>query len=625
MATLFHFPTFLSLSSRKLLLAPQQEQYRLIWVTQEHPPQRRFTVCACSNKKPRGSRKVKSSAELCNDIREFVTAFGLPEDHVPSLKELLQHGRKDLANIVRRRGYKLIRELLANSIKSDIDGLDQKKSFDANLDAVSDHEDILTGQDNKVNNVVEDISSTEVSTLGNYSGSSCCDSDINSAEFRCVSVESSANSFLEENASCKMKGHNEKINTVAEDVSLSTEVTTMESSSSINPCLNTDDHSCVPVEFPVNSSLAEKASSKLQVPDEKVNNIVEDMPFSIEGTENYSWSSIPDLGLNNLKGMPTESSAIVSLEESPPYSLRDQHEKIKNIDQALDSDDDSCIPTVLSGNLSFEEKVAKFIQNGYLDMIDDNAYGLLNESVDEESNEFIQPQNMVLPCGEEHSENVLNGGNSATTLNDSTLTSKHVAPAAIVRHPHRDGLLSSERLMTTQLDKDLDTEESSKREEQAEINHLKFMLHQKELEFSRLKEQIEKEKLALSDLQTKAETEIRKAQKLISEKDEELHAAEESLSGLEEVQIQYFGDGEIVEVSGSFDGWHHHINMDPQPSSTIIDPMESRKSRIWSTMLLLYPGIYEIKFIVDGRWRIDPQRESVTRGTISNNILRVEK
>jgi hypothetical protein len=230
---------------------------------------------------------------------------------------------------------------------------------------------ILKGQDNKVNNVVEDISSsTEVSTLGNYSGSSCCDSDINSAEFRCVSVESSANSFLEENASCKMKGHNEKINTVAENVSLSTKVTTMESSPSINPCLNTDDHSCMPVEFLVNSSLAEKASSKLQVPDEKVNNIVEDMPFSIEGTENYSWSSIPDLGLNNLKGMPTESSAIASLEENPPYSLRDQHEKIKNIDQALNSDDDSCIPTVLSGNSSFEEKVAKFIQNGYLDMID---------------------------------------------------------------------------------------------------------------------------------------------------------------------------------------------------------------------------------------------------------------
>ncbi|XP_062166681.1 protein PTST homolog 3, chloroplastic isoform X2 [Alnus glutinosa] len=625
MATLFHFPSFLSLSSRKLLFAPQQEQLKLIWETQEHPTQKRFTVCACSNKKPRGSRKVKSNAELCNDIREFVTAFGLPEDHVPSLKELLLHGRNDLANVVRRRGYKRIRELLANSTKSDIDGLDQKKSFDANQDAVSDHEDVLTGQDNKVNTVVEDISSsTEVLIPGNYSGSSCCDSDLNSAEFRCVSVESSANSFLEEKASCEMKGHNEKVNNVAEDVSLSTEVATMESSSSINPCLNTAGHSCTPVEYLVNSSLAEKDSSKLQVLDEKVNNIVEDMPFSIEGTENYSWSSIPDLSLNNLKSMPTESLAIVSLEQSPPYSLRDQHEKIKNIDQPVNSGDDSCMPTVLSANSSFEEKVAKFIQNGDLDIIDDNAYGLSNESVDEESDEFIQPQNMVLPRGEEHSENVLNGANSATTVNGSTLTSKDVAPAETVRRPLRDDLLSSERLMTTRLDKDLDTE-SSKREEQAEINHLKFMLLQKELEFSRLKEQIEKEKLALSDLQTKAETEIRNARKLISEKDAELHAAEESLSGLEEVQIQYCGDGEIVEVSGSFDGWHHRIKMDPQSSSAIIGPLGSRKSRIWSTMLLLYPGIYEIKFIVDGRWRIDPQRESVTRGTIRNNIIRVEK
>ncbi|KAM4072427.1 hypothetical protein ACJW30_11G133000 [Castanea mollissima] len=87
--------------------------------------------------------------------------------------------------------------------------------------------------------------------------------------------------------------------------------------------------------------------------------------------------------------------------------------------------------------------------------------------------------------------------------------------------------------MTAKLDKDLDTE-SSIRERQADINHLKFMLHQKELELSLLKEQIEKEKLALSDLQTKAEAEISRAQKLISEKDAELQATEGSLSGLEE-------------------------------------------------------------------------------------------
>ncbi len=53
--------------------------------------------------------------------------------------------RNDLANIVRRRGYELIRELLANSTTSNIDGLDPKKNFDDNQDAVSDHGDILTG------------------------------------------------------------------------------------------------------------------------------------------------------------------------------------------------------------------------------------------------------------------------------------------------------------------------------------------------------------------------------------------------------------------------------------------------------------------------------------------------
>lgn len=59
---------------------------------------------------------------------------------------VLIFNRNDLANIVRRRGYKLVRELLANSTKSDINGLDQKKIIDANQDAISDHEDKLTGR-----------------------------------------------------------------------------------------------------------------------------------------------------------------------------------------------------------------------------------------------------------------------------------------------------------------------------------------------------------------------------------------------------------------------------------------------------------------------------------------------
>ncbi|XP_018856940.1 protein PTST homolog 3, chloroplastic isoform X2 [Juglans regia] len=546
MATLFHFPCFLSLYYRNLLLAPQQQQqlqqqHKLNWATHEPPPRKKFTFCACSTKKStRGSRKVKSNAELCNDIREFVTALGLPEDHVPLMKELSQHGRKDLANIVRRRGYKLIRELISNSTKSDSDGPNPKKSLDTNQDEIGDHEHILTGQDKNVNNAVS--SSTDVSIVRNYSDGLSSDSDFNSDNFRGLTVESSVNSFSEGNVSYKLRGHNKKVNDVAEDVSMSNEVSAIESSPSINQHLNSDDHSWRPIGSSVNSFLEEKPSSNLQVQDEKVNDMVE------------------------------ESSAVLSMEERPSHSLVDQHKKTKN----ANSGDDSCMPKETSANSSFEEKVDRFIQNGDLDMIDDISYGLLNESGNEEGKKFVQPQNFSVPPGEEHSEHMRNGGNAAVTLNDQMLTSKHVAPDVIVgTQSLRDDLLSSEELMTAELDKDLDTE-SGKREKQAEINQLRFMLRQKELELSRLKEQIKKEKLSLSDLQTKAETEIRKAQKFILKKDAELQGTEESLSGLKEVQIQFHGDGEIVEVSGSFNGWHHHIKLDPQPPCSTMGPVTSR-------------------------------------------------
>lgn len=38
-------------------------------------------------------RKVKTNAELYDDIREFITANGLPEDYVPTVKEFSQLGR----------------------------------------------------------------------------------------------------------------------------------------------------------------------------------------------------------------------------------------------------------------------------------------------------------------------------------------------------------------------------------------------------------------------------------------------------------------------------------------------------------------------------------------------------
>ncbi|XWS55872.1 hypothetical protein CRYUN_Cryun09bG0037200 [Craigia yunnanensis] len=509
MATLFHFPTFLSLSSHKPLFSPKPQQC-LSWKMHEYPSRRNLKICAFSIKRPRSGRKVKSNEELCNDIREFAAAIGLPEGHVPSMKELSQHGRNDLANIVRRRGYKLINKLLTSSPETDSDGFNAEKSVTEKHDA--------TGQNQKGKNAILDASlPTEVfCTENNLIG---------------VDVDSNDHNCTNENAMHTSGDQNEMEDAMVEDVSPSTFL-------------------------------------------------------SVE--ENYSGSlnANPDLISNDNGVIPEESLAMTTL----------------------------------------EEKVAKFVQNGDLDAIEYNVYGMLNESGNEERKEVVGTSNEVATqsrtSSQECSEHAYG---AATTLNGSTKVAKQVAPPVAMNYlswSHDN--MEAQMLKGDDLREDLNSETTG-RDNQIEINHLKFMLHQKELELSRLKEQIEKEKIALSTLQTEAETEIHKAQKLVSEKDAELHAAEENLSGLEEVQIEYSGDGEIVELAGSFNGWHHRIKMDPKPSSTIKNPIDSRKSKIWSTVQWLYPGIYEIKFVVDGQWKIDPQRESTTKDGICNNILQVDR
>jgi hypothetical protein len=43
-----------------------------------------------------------------------------------------------------------------------------------------------------------------------------------------------------------------------------------------------------------------------------------------------------------------------------------------------------------------------------------------------------------------------------------------------------------------------------------------------------------------------------------------------------QVLIEFCGEGDIVEVAGSFNGWHHPIKMDPQPLTSVIDHGGSR-------------------------------------------------
>lgn len=52
--------------------------------------------------------------KLLRDLREFISSADLPPYQVPSTRELARHGRQDLANAVRRRGEKVISQLLSN-------------------------------------------------------------------------------------------------------------------------------------------------------------------------------------------------------------------------------------------------------------------------------------------------------------------------------------------------------------------------------------------------------------------------------------------------------------------------------------------------------------------------------
>ncbi|CAK7343184.1 unnamed protein product [Dovyalis caffra] len=687
MATLYKLPSFVSFSYYKPLLNHKQEQ--------EYPLKRNFAACACSIKKPRGSRKVKNNVELCNDLREFVSTVGLPEGHVPSFKELQDHGRNDLANIVRRRGYKLIRDLLSNSTESDSDEPPNKEknlaegpdaiNHSANIIATASHN--LEGQDKKM----KDCSlSTEGSSIKNHSGNIDVDPEHKSGRQICMPAELPVDLSLEENALYDAERPDEKFQIIVEDGLLSSPLSTFEQQDQEVKYMVEDNSLSTPLYY-------------VEQKGEEVLSNVKQFPLSAEVSNADSnlgaLHVYPYLNSDDDTSMSIETSANSSLEEKVKYDSgkaekvsigaeemslpsgvldTQDYPNVTNISGPVD-DNYSC----MSANSSLEEKVAKFIQNGDLDAIEDKIFGLSNESASGESKGFRGPENMtgVLSkiSSEENFEHSVGESDTASS-SGSLWTSMQVVPSVTVSHPLRNES-PAEGLASADVDHDLDVETSEK-ENQVEINHLKLKLHQKELELSQLKKQIEKEKFALSALQTKAERDISKAQKLISEKDAELLAAEESLSELVEVEIQYCGNGEMVEVTGSFNGWHHRIRLDPQPSSSIKDHFGSRNHEL--TMMLVFPGnpdsgqqccgfilgytrfehlllaavkgkvlksaditcmndlelvnlrsrdeickndnLYRniIKFIVDGHWRVDPQMESATKGGFCNNILRVD-
>ncbi|KAH0728065.1 hypothetical protein KY284_003930 [Solanum tuberosum] len=99
------------------------------------------------------------------------------------------------------------------------------------------------------------------------------------------------------------------------------------------------------------------------------------------------------------------------------------------------------------------------------------------------------------------------------------------------------------------------------------------------------------------------------AQKMLDEKQKRIDRSSKALQLLRTARIVWTNSASEVLLSGSFDGW------------TAQRKMEKSSTGVFSVSLKLYPGRYEIKFVVDGIWKIDPLWPIVHNNGHENNLF----
>lgn len=88
----------------------------------------------------------------------------------------------------------------------------------------------------------------------------------------------------------------------------------------------------------------------------------------------------------------------------------------------------------------------------------------------------------------------------------------------------------------------------------------------------------------------------------------EVAAAEVDRSSAREVVVEFRDPHAVdVRIAGNFNGWIPDRGVE---SSTVADGSE----RVWRKVLLLEPGEYQYRYVVDGEWRPDPDNPSTVAG-----------
>ncbi|CAH8253436.1 unnamed protein product [Arabidopsis lyrata] len=131
----------------------------------------------------------------------------------------------------------------------------------------------------------------------------------------------------------------------------------------------------------------------------------------------------------------------------------------------------------------------------------------------------------------------------------------------------------------------------------------------KENEIIHAQNKLRSTRAKLAVLEGKMAMAIIDAQRIVREKQRRIDHANRALRLLRTASIVWPNSASEVLLTGSFDGWSTQRKM------------KKAENGVFSLSLKLYPGKYEIKFIVDGQWKVDPLRPIVSCGGYENNLL----
>ncbi|KAK9063415.1 hypothetical protein SSX86_017285 [Deinandra increscens subsp. villosa] len=167
--------------------------------------------------------------------------------------------------------------------------------------------------------------------------------------------------------------------------------------------------------------------------------------------------------------------------------------------------------------------------------------------------------------------------------------------------------LNPELFFSTSLDKQV--HESS----DSELQQLSDKCEYQENEVMKAGDKLRSLRAKLAVLEGKIALSVTDIKKLVEEKQRRIDSARKTMQLLRTACVFWTHSATEVLLVGSYDGWTSQVKM------------ERTRTGIFSTSLRLYPGRYEIKFIVDGIWRIDPMLQVAHNNGYENNILIVHE